>query len=300
MGKIKLLLLSLLERIELAKRHIVRPEKFIRRKFYRNLGYTLNLDDPSTFNEKLQWLKLYWHHPLLPTLVDKYAVKDYIAKQIGKQYVIPTLGVWNNVDDIDWELLPDQFVLKCTHDSGGLVICSDKRQLDRKEAVKKLKKSMANNYYYNGFEWPYKNVKPRIIAEKYMRDPEADGLPDYKFFCFDGEVKAMFVATERNKKGVEVKFDFYDQDFNHLPFTNGHPNSSKVITRNRGFDEMKELAGKLSKGFPHVRIDFYEIAGKVYFGEMTFYHNAGWIKFDPQEWDRIFGDWLKLPSAKIV
>ena len=297
---IKNILIEVLERIEVLKRHFVCPEKYIRRIFYKRMSYPLNLDSPTTYSEKLQWLKLYWHHPLLPTLVDKYAVKEYVSNQIGEQYIIPTLGVWDNVSDIDWESLPNQFVLKCTHDSGGLVIFPDKAKLDKSAAISKLKKSLAQNYYYYGFEWPYKSVKPRIIAESYMHDSRLDDLPDYKFFCFDGEVKALFIATERNIKDVEVKFDFYDSDFNHLPFTQGHPNSSGIINKPESFEEMKELACKLSKGFPHVRVDFYEIDGQVYFGEMTFFHHGGWTKFNPKKWDDIFGSWINLPSERIL
>lgn len=299
-SKLKKFIMPILECIELIKRRFVSPEKYICKIFFNRVGYPLNLEAPTTYNEKLQWLKLYWHHPMLPTLVDKHAVKNFVSSQIGKQYIIPTLGVWDSVADIDWDTLPNQFVLKCTHDSGGLVICTDKSKFNKKEAIKKLKKCLGENYYYYGFEWPYKNVKPRIIAETYMHDSKIDDLPDYKFFCFDGEVKALFIATERNRKGVEVKFDFFDADFNHLPVTQGHPNSSSTITKNDCFEEMKELASKLSKGFPQVRVDFYEIDGKIYFGEMTFFHHGGWTKFDPQEWDYTFGEWLKLPQSKIL
>lgn len=300
MSTIKKLIATFIEEIVLIKRRIISPEKYIRKIFYARVGYNLDLDNPKTYNEKLQWLKLYWHHPLLPTLVDKFSVKKYVADKIGEQYIIPTLGVWDSVKDIEWDSLPNQFVLKCTHDSGGLVICTDKSKLNRKEAIKKLKKSLSQNYYYYGYEWPYKSVKPRIIAEAYMHDSKSDDLPDYKFFCFNGEVKALFVATERNRKGVEVKFDFYDSDFNHLPFTQGHPNSTAIISKNSCFNEMKKLAVILSGEFPHVRVDFYEINGKVYFGEMTFFHHGGWTKFNPQEWDYTFGNWLKLPKSKIL
>lgn len=300
MLKLKKYLISIYEEIVLLIRRAVNPEKYIRRMFYRRVGYKLNLDSPKTYNEKLQWLKLYWHYPLMTDLVDKYTVKDYIAKCIGEEYVIPTLGVWEDVNDIDWDSLPNQFVLKCTHDSGGLILCQDKSKLDKRAAKKKLKKCMSRNFYYSCFEWPYKDVKPRIIAEPYMSEPNSGELNDYKFFCFDGEVKAMFIATERNKKDTEVKFDFFDEDFNHLPIRQGHPNSSFEINKPSCFDEMKKLASKLSKDFPHVRVDFYEIDGQVYFGEMTFFHYAGWVKFEPKEWDDIFGSWLTLPKSKIL
>lgn len=300
MSKLRKYLINIYEELVLMKRRIVDPEKYLHKMFYRRVGYPLNLDNPKTYNEKLQWLKLYWHHPLLPTLVDKYAVKDYVAMHIGEQFVIPTLGVWEDANDIDWDSLPHQFVLKCTHDSGGLILCQDKNKLDKKAARKQLKKCLSRNFYYSCFEWPYKHVKPRIIAEPYMSDSKSGELNDYKFFCFDGEVKALFIATERNKKGSEVKFDFFDKDFNHLPLRQGHPNSSFVIQKPSCFETMKDLACKLSKDFPHVRVDFYEIDGQAYFGEMTFFHYAGWVKFDPQEWDNIFGNWLTLPQNKMI
>lgn len=296
MSTFKQYIIHLFEEIELFRRHFVNPEKYVHKMFYNRMGYHLNLDVPTTYSEKLQWLKLYWHNPLLTTLVDKYAVKDYVAKQIGERYIIPTIGVWDNVSEIDWDALPNQFVLKCTHDSGGLVICTDKSKLNKKAAKRKLQKSLSHNYYYYGFEWPYKNVKPRIIAETYLHDSKSDDLADYKFFCFNGVVKAMFVATERNRKDEEVKFDFYDADFNHLPFTQGHPNSRRIVEKNSCFEKMKELASELSKDLPHARVDFYEINGKIYFGEMTFFHHGGWTKFEPKEWDYTFGEWLSLPN----
>ena len=299
MSCIKQFALSLLERKELIKRKFIDPEKYIKTLFYQRTGYPLNLDNPRTYNEKLQWLKLYWHNPILTTLVDKYAVKDFVKERIGEQYVIPTIGVWERASDIDWDKLPNQFVLKCTHDSGGLVICKDKSQLDKLRAVKKLTKSMANNYYYFGYEWPYKNVVPRIIAEPYLEDPETKELRDYKFFCFNGVVKALFIATDRNKEGVDVKFDFFDEEFNHLPFKQGHENASILPAKPHCFEEMKVLATTLSKGFPHVRVDFYEVDGHVYFGEMTFFHHGGWTKFDPEKWDEVFGSWLTLPEKQI-
>lgn len=291
--------MSLLERKELIKRKFIDPEKYIKTLFYRRIGYPLNLDNPRTYNEKLQWLKLYWHNPILTTLVDKYAVKGFVKERIGERYVIPTIGVWDKVSDIDWNKLPNQFVLKSTHDSGGLVICKDKSQLDRRSAIKKLKKSMANNYYFFGYEWPYKNVVPRIIAEPYLEDPETRELRDYKFFCFNGVVRALFIATDRNKEGVDVKFDFFDEEFNHLPFKQGHENASILPAKPHCFEEMKVLATTLSKGFPHVRVDFYEVDGHVYFGEMTFFHHGGWTKFDPERWDEVFGSWLTLPEKQI-
>ena len=204
--------------------------------------------------------------------------------------------MWDNFDDIDFDKLPDQFVLKCTHDSGGLVICRDKNKLDKDEAKKKIEKSLERNYYLSGREWPYKNVKRRIIAEKYMVDESGYELKDYKFFCFNGKVKSLFIARDRSKQGEETKFDFFDENFNHLPFTNGHPNSEQSYFKPGKFDEMKQLAEILSKEIPHVRVDFYNINGQIYFGELTFYHWSGMVPFVPEEWDYTFGNWIDLPK----
>lgn len=232
-------------------------------------------------------------------MVCKYEAKEYIKKVLGEDYIIPTIGVWDRVDDIDFASLPDQFVLKCTHDSGGLVICKDKSKLDIKMAKKKLRKCLRTNYYLTSKEWPYKNVKRRIIAEKYMVDESGYELKDYKFFCFDGEVKALFIATDRGVEGQETKFDFFDADFNHLPFVNGHPNAINTPKKPEHFEEMKAIAAKLSKGIPQVRIDLYNINGKIYFGEMTFAHWDGFVPFEPEEWDYTFGSWIKLPAKTV-
>lgn len=253
----------------------------------------LNLNNPMTYNEKLQWLKLYDRNPDYTKMVDKYEVKNYVKDIIGEEYIIPTLGVWDRFEDIDFNKLPQQFVLKCTHDSGGLVICKDKSKLDIDVARNKINHCLKRNYYLNTREWPYKNVKPRIIAEKYMVDESRTELKDYKFFCFDGEPKSLFIATDR---GIDTKFDFYDMSFEHLNFRNGYKNSNKEIKCPKGFEKMKELSMKLSKGIPQARIDFYDINGKVYFGEITFFHWSGLTKFDPVEWDYTFGSWIKLPK----
>ena len=420
------------------------PDKqYLQVQFSLLMGKKLHLNKPQTFNEKLQWLKLYDRNPDYVRMVDKYAVKDYVAGIIGKEYVIPTLGVWDKAEDIKWDTLPDRFVLKCTHDSGGLVICKDKSKLDKKAAIKKLKKGLKREYFKVWREWPYKDVPKRIIAEEYIDptpnvkdltdykwycfdgepkfcqviqdrshiehidffdtewnhqefiglNPKAThattlpsrptdlekqvsiarelskGMPfsridlyqttdktyfgeitfypmsgmgefrpdqyndilgqmiklpgehrggvicklrvesgelkvvvtypdlaDYKFFCFSGDVKAMFVATERQVKGEEVKFDFFDADFNHLPFRQGHENAKQLPLKPTHFELMKELAAKLSEGIPHVRIDFYENAGRVLFGEMTFFHFSGMVPFEPEEWDWIFSEWIELPK----
>jgi len=263
------------------------------------MGTKLNLEDPKTFNEKLQWLKLYNRNPEYCKLVDKYDVKSYISNLIGDEYIIPTLGIYDSFDDIDFNALPNQFVLKCTHDSGSTVICRDKATFDFEKTKAKLTKKLKSNLFWHTREWPYKNIKPRIIAEQYMEDVKTSELRDYKFFCFNGEVKALFVATERQKKGEEVKFDFFDTEFNRLELKQGHPNAKQCPQKPECFDEMKRLAEKLSQGIPHVRVDFYEVNGKIYFGELTFFHFAGIVPFEPQEWDYKFGEWIKLPNKTM-
>ena len=272
-------------------------EAYIKLTYRISMRERLSLKNPKTYNEQLQWLKLYDRKPEYTRMVDKYEAKLYVAERIGEEYIIPTLGVWDRFDDIDFDRLPDQFVLKCTHDSGGLVICEDKSKLDKEAARKKINKSLKCNYYWGNREWPYKNVKPRIIAEQYMKDAQTGELRDYKFFCFDGQVKALFVASERYASS-ETKFDFFDAEYRHLPFTNGHPNADTLPEKPTCFEEMKEIAGKLSAGIPHLRVDCYEVNGKVYFGEMTFSHWSGMMPFQPEQWDTTFGSWIQLPADR--
>lgn len=259
------------------------------------MGKKLNLKNPQTFNEKLQWLKLYDRKPIYTQMVDKIEAKKLVAAVIGEEYIIPTLGVWDRFDDIDFDSLPNQFVLKCSHDSGGLVICRDKSILDVDAARTMINRCLSHSFYWAGREWPYKDVKPRILAEQYMEDEETHELRDYKVFTFNGVPKALFIATERGSK-EETKFDFFDADFKHLPFTNGHPNAEVTPAKPKTFEEMKALATKLSENIPQLRVDFYEVNGKAYFGELTFSHWSGMMPFNPPEWDKTFGDWIKLPE----
>ena len=268
---------------------------YIQLKYLWHMKKLLNLRNPKTYNEKVQWLKLYNRKPEYTTMVDKYAVKQYVAEQIGQECIIPTLGVWDRFEDIDFDRLPEKFVLKCTHDSGGVVICKNKAELDLDAVRKKINTCLKANYYWHNREWPYKNVKPRIIAEQFMEDPQTGELRDYKFFCFDGKVKALFVASER-QAAEETKFDFFDAEYNHLPFTNGHPNAEVLPQKPECFEQMKALAAKLSEGIPHLRVDFYEVGGKVYFGELTFSHWSGMMPFQPEQWDYTFGSWIHLPQ----
>lgn len=259
----------------------------------------LSFTNPKTFTAKLQWMKVNYNKtPLHTQLVDKYGVRDYISKTIGEQYLFPLLGVWDNADDIDLNALPDKFVLKTTHDSGGVWICQDKKIFSQNWGGVKLliNNRLQTNYYPVGREYPYKNVHPRVIAEKFMVDESGNDLRDYKFFCFDGEPQILFYASERFMGGV-TRFDFYDINRKRLPFSaKGHPYSGKSLDGVKNYDEMVEIARKLSKGFPHVRIDLYNINGRIYFGEFTFHHDGGFVPFIPREWDRKVGDMLRLPS----
>lgn len=273
---------------------IMDDETFIKWRYRLATGQFPNLKNPQSYNEKLQWLKLHNKQSVYTKLVDKCDVKEYVQNKIGSEHIIPTLAVYNSFDEIDFDKLPNQFVLKTTHDSGGVVVCSDKTKLNKKAVRKKIEKSLKHNYFYIGREYPYLKVKPRIIAEKYMVDESKTELKDYKFFCFKGKCKMLFVATDR---GIgDVKFDFFDTNFNHLPFKQGHPWATKTINKPVGFEKMIEIAEILSADFLHVRVDLYDINGQIYFGELTFFHNSGFVSFSPKEWDYKIGEWLQLPT----
>lgn len=268
-------------------------ENYLKFKFKHSLGYPLNLKNPHTFNEKIQWLKLNDIHPEYTQMVDKVTAKDYVASKVGKQYIIPTLGIWKTVDEINWESLPNQFVIKSSNDSGSVVICKDKSKLNIEEAKKKLRFLGMRDYTKYSKEYPYKNVPHRFLAEAYMEDESGYELKDYKIFCSYGEPKFLFVATGRQQH--DTRFDFYDTKFNHLPVLNGHPNADVWPQKPENFDEMLQVAGKLSEGMPQVRVDLYNVNGNIYFGELTFFHWSGIVPFEPQEWDFKFGELIKLP-----
>ena len=272
-------------------------ETFLRKAFRYSMGRELDLENPVTYTEKLQWLKLYDHRPEYTRMVDKYGVKQYVAERLGEEHVIPVLGVWERAEDIDFDSLPQRFVLKTTHDSGGIVVCKDKSKLDIEAARKRMKRFLKRDYYEHKREWPYKDVKPRIMAEKYMEDTRQGELRDYKFFTFGGEPRVLYIAQGRGKGGETVA-DFFDMDFNHLPFTIDHDMADVPPEKPVQFEEMKRMAALLSQGTPQLRVDFYEVDGQIYFGEMTFFHCSGLNPFHPEEWDRIFGDWVTLPPRR--
>ena len=275
----------------------VPAEEFLKRMYRIRMGRELNLEQPQLYTEKLQWLKLHDHRPEYTRMVDKYEVKRYIAQKIGEEYVVPLLGVWEQAEDIDFDSLPERFVLKTTHDSGGIVICKDKQTLDIPAARKKLHHFLKREYYSQNREWPYKNVKPRIIAEAYMEDSRQGELRDYKFFTFGGEPQVLYIAQGRGR-GEPTVADFFDMEYNHLDFTIDHDMAAVLPEKPVNFELMKHLAARLSEGTPQLRVDFYEVDGRVYFGEMTFFHCSGMANFHPEQWNRTFGDWITLPPVK--
>lgn len=267
-------------------------KEYLAEKFRKATGYELNFDNPQTFNEKLQWLKLYDHNPDYTTMADKLTAKRYVADKVGEEYVVPLLGVWDKFEHIDFNQLPEQFVLKCTHDSGSVVLVKDKEKLDYEMTKTKLNIALSTNYYWVGREWPYKNIKKRIIAEPYMENPE--NMADYKFLCFHGKVKMIFTCTERFER-TGLKVTFFDLNWKKQNFERHYPASSKEIDKPKNLELMIELAEQLSQGIPFVRVDFYEIKGRVYFGEMTFFPGGGMEEFRPEEWDTFLGKWIELP-----
>lgn len=267
-------------------------EEYLVKRFNLVMPYPINMDNPVTFNEKLQWLKIHNRNPKLTQLVDKYEVKDYIEKTIGKDYVIPTIGVWNSFGQIDFNTLPIQFVLKCTHDSGSIAICKNKVDFDYGSVEKSFNKALKRNLYYSGREWPYKNVKPRIMAEQFMQDSNGE-LNDYKFFCFNGKVHCFKVDFDRFKSHGA---NYYNRNGELLHFGEVvcPPNFQKEIKLPVNIEEMISIAEKLSEGFNFVRVDLYNVDGKIYFGEMTFYPASGFGIFTSKDADVQLGKWLEL------
>lgn len=273
--------------------NILSDKAYLKLTYRIRFGEKLDLNNPVSYNQKLQWLKLYDRNPNYIKMVDKIAVKDYVKNIIGEQYIIPTIGVWEKFDDIDFDSMPNQFVLKCNHDSGSVVVCKNKEKLDIIKAKKKLSKALKTDAFYWGREWPYKMVERKILAEKYMEDSYSKELKDYKFMCFNGKVKCSFVGSERFSNDG-LKITFFDREWNVMPFERHYPKSLKEIKKPENYEEMIKLAEKLSDGIPFVRVDFYEVSGKIYFGELTFFPGSGWEEFRPREWDDKMGNWIKI------
>ena len=276
------------------------PDKLYLQLLFRcKMGYWMDLENPKSFSEKLQWLKLYNRNTLYTTLVDKYAVKKWVADKIGEDHIIPMLGVWDNANDIDFEKLPNQFVLKTTNGGGGdVVICKDKSKFDKENAIKHLNQGLKKSIYSKLREWPYKNVSPRIIAEKYMED-ENGQLKDYKFYCFNGRAQVCMVVSDRFGAGHYDSFDA--ETFQQLMFCAKSGKLPEISNEKppENYRQMLTIANQLSEGFPHVRIDLYSVNNNIYFGEYTFFDGSGFEKYYPESWDYKFGDWLQLPSKRI-
>lgn len=279
--------------------HNLDDKSYLSRMYRGTIGKKLNLENPTTFNEKLQWLKLNNRRPEYTMMVDKYLVRDYIKDTVGEEYLIPLIGAWDLPEEIDFDVLPEKFVLKCNHNSGtGMCICKDKSKLEISKVKSELKKGLAQDYYLTGREWPYKNVPRKIIAEKYMED-ESGELKDYKFMCFNGQVKSIFVCSDRfSKAGLHITF--FDKEWNVMPFERHYPHLPQGLPRPIHLEKMIELAEILSKNIPFVRVDFYEVRGKIYFGELTFFPGSGFEEFSPEDWDYQLGSWLTLPSEKTI
>ena len=277
-------------------------DEFLSKLFYHRMGKKLNLNNPTSFNEKLQWLKLYDRNPIYTTMVDKHLVKQYVSDIVGEEYITPTIGVWERAEDIDFCKLPPKYVLKCNHNSGlGMYICKDNRTLSKK-TIKKvragLEKGLKQDYYLTLREWPYRDVPRKILVEEYL-EVSGDDLPDYKFHCFNGKVRLILVCCDRFSRGGMTE-DFFDENWNHLDVH--RPNmkfSSRELKAPENLGKMIELAEKLSKDIPFVRVDFYDVDGKIRFGELTFFPASGLGQFIPEEWDRILGSYLRLPGKQL-
>ena len=269
------------------------PEEVLKLQFKRRVGYDLNLENPRTFNEKLQWLKLYWRDDRATICADKFAVREYVKDKGLGHLLNEVYGVYDSPDDIDFSSLPSEFVMKPTHGSGKVVFCKDKKKLNWTKVKKDLFKWLSENYYDTSFEWIYKSIKPRIIVEKMIHTPDGKPPLDYKFFCFSGEPKCMFVASDRGQG--TTKFDFFDLEWNHWSMINHYPNAVRELQKPVTLDKMIEYSKILASDFPHSRIDFYSENDEVLFGEVTFFHFAGLEPFEPVEYDHKLGSYLTLP-----
>lgn len=272
----------------------IAPRWSVERMYRKSFGYAINLDNPKTFNEKLNWMKLYWHNPLLTTCIDKYLVRDYIKENGLENHLTELYGVYDDIDDVDFSNLPEKFVLKMNNGSGCNVLCTDKSKLDIPAIRREFKREMKRNYYYTYGEWGYKNIIPKIICESYIETDDGKPPKDYKIFCFNGEPQYLFVASDRVEH--QTKFDFYTKNWEWIPAKNKYPNAGDVLKRPDCLDEMFEIARILAKPFPEVRVDLYYEKGKIYFGELTFYHFAALTPFEPAEFDEKMGECFKLPE----
>ena len=269
---------------------------YLKLRYRFQMGKRLNLKNPTTFNEKLQWLKLYDRNPEYTRLVDKILVKEYVARVLGPEYVVPLLGAWDRPEDIDWDHLPNRFVLKTNHSGGntGVVICKDKNSFDRQDAIRRLNASLQEDVYRNLREWPYRDVKKRVFAEQFIDPaPNNTDLHDYKFFCFNGVVRCFKIDFDRQ---TNHHANYYDRDGSLLPFGELAlaPIPEKELSVPSNYVKMIELAEKIAQGKRFVRVDFYNVNGRIFFGEITFYPAGGMGEFTSDGWDETLGTWLKL------
>ena len=271
---------------------VIEDRLYIQIIYYLSFGRKIDLDKPRSFNEKMNWLKLYNRVPLYTILADKYEVKAFVAKIIGEEFVVENYGVYDTWEDIDFDKLPDQFVIKGTHDSGGAFVCRNKARFDCNRVKRRIEKNLKKNYYFPLREWPYMNIKPRIIIDKFLDDGTGSELRDYKFYCFNGIPKYIYNTI----KGNNIYENFYDMDFNPININHGFPRHQPEFEKPKNFELMKKLASKLSFGLPFVRVDFFEVDNKVYFGEFTFYDWGGMRPFESYEQDLFLGDLLELPE----
>ena len=273
----------------------ISDEAYIKLFFRAYQGYRLDLNNPVTFNEKIQWLKLYDRNPLYTELSDKYLVREYVREKIGEEYLVPLIKIWDSPDEINFDDLPNRFVMKCNHDSGSAVICENKEKLDLETARTKIKKAFKKDYYWTGREYNYKNIRKKIMCEEYLSDKGSNQLTDYKFFCFDSEPK--FIQIDVNRFTDHTR-NYYDTEWNFINVSYGCKcNSNLIIPKPTNFELMKELAIRLSNGIKHVRVDFYDVGDRVFFGEMTFHHGGGAMKLEPFEYDKLWGGYLHLPEV---
>ena len=271
---------------------------FLKLKYRTAVGRKLNLKDPKTFNEKLQWIKLYDRNPEYCKVVDKQEVKGHIAQLLGEEYIIPTLGVWDRFEDIDFSALPDRFVLKCTHDSGSVILCHDKATFDLEAARNKINRKLKQNLFWHGREWPYKDLTPRIIAEQFMENEDGSELIDYKFFCFGGKPEFIYVSQGLSNHAT-AHISYVSMEWEPLPFyRSDFAQFESIPDKPNTFDKMVQFCRILAKEYPFARVDFYEISGKLYFGEITFFPGAGFTEFTPDEWNLHWGEKLILPNLK--
>lgn len=276
---------------------ILDDKEYLTRQLEYYMGYHPDLKCPKTFNEKLQILKFSEREPKYCQMVDKFEAKKYIADKIGEEYTIPTFGVYNCFDEIDFDILPQQFVLKCTHDTGNIVLCENKEKFNFQHAREILEEGLKRNHYWIAREWVYKNIKPRIIAEKYLKDEQDGELRDYKFFCFNGKAEILLIAQGRMNDKKKTTTDFFNMKQEHLDMRSGHANAPIPPHMPKNYSKMKEIAEVLSAEIPHLRVDFYEVNGKIYLGELTFFHQGGLVPIEPYEKDLELGKLIHLETC---